>query len=861
MSTSRGDDGAPVGPAGTPEALDALTARSAIWSLAVAGVAAALPALVRPEAAAYYFTQSAALLAAAALLFAVRTRVSPSFVARAAFLGGAVVVALTAWLTGGVSALVYHAYSVALVAAAWLVFSPAAAVLATVLIVSLGAAMAYATSAGWTPSPWLPFTPFHAWQTTATACALVALVQWLEVHRLRASRQALSETLTRTERALERVAESERRYAEVVSMAPGVVYEFELRPDGTRRFTFLSEGARRMFEVPPETALADASAFFRLLDPPGQLALFDAALSRSAAALSTFDFKGSIRTPSGHAKWIRGHSLPSRRDDGTVRWHGVLTDVTERTRTALALRDSQAALKHSLSMLQSAFEATADGLLIVDSRGRVEGYNQKFLALWRVPAVIASTRDDAQLLAHVLGQLDDPEAFLGRVRVLYAHPDQASFDLLRFKDGRRFERYSQPQVLDGVVVGRVWSFRDVTARVEEERERGTLEQQLQHAQTLEALGALAGGITHDFNNLLTVILTNAEAAATAGDASARQMSLVAVTDAVQRASALVRELREFSQPRPAAREVLTGADVIATALARLRATVPATVVIQESLDPGVTVYANPTQLQQIVTNLVTRAVAALGAGTGRITVTLGGAPPLEVPASTPRPRAARYVRLAVTDTGAGMTPDEVAALFDTRPATGTAAGPGLGLAVVHGLVRRHGGEIQVESAPAAGTTFRVYFPAAAAAAAPPEGAPAPREAVTASSTPPEGRHILVVDDEADIVRVVSDGLRRLGYRVTPATDPMDAWAAFERDPFAFDAVITDLSMPRLTGVELARRMRARRTDLPVVLFTGHAAQLGVDEVRGAGIRTVLHKPMTLSMLAEALYRALDAVPR
>lgn len=858
VPSARGEDGVPVRPAETHDALDALTARSAIWSLAVAGAAVALPAVVRPEAAASYLSQSAALLTAAALLAAVRPRVSPAVVARAAFAGGAAMVAVTAWVTGGVAALVYHAYSVALVGAAWLVFAPAAAALATLGIVGLGALMAYATAMGWPPAPWLPFTPFHAWLTTATACALMALVQWLEVHRLRASRRALADTLARTESALQRVAESERRYEEVVSLAPGVVYEFELRQDGSRAFTFLSEGARRLFEMAPEAVLADAAALFRLLDPPAQAQAFDAALARSAAALSPFDFKGSIRTPAGHVKWIRGHSLASRSDDGTVRWHGMMTDVTERTRTALALRDSQAALKHSLSMLQSAFESTADGLLIVDAKGRVEGYNQKFLALWRVPAVIASTRDDGQLLAHVLGQLEDPESFLARVRALYAQPDQASFDLLRFKDGRRFERYSQPRIVDGAVVGRVWSFRDVTARVEEERERQTLEHRLQQAQTLEALGTLGGGIAHEFNNLLTVILANAEEAADAADEAERRASLDAVTQAAHRASALVRELRDFSEPRPAPREVLPAAELVGTALDRLRTTLPPAVTVQHALDDDLTIYANPTQLQQVVTNLVARAAHAVGDGPARITVTLGAAPPLEVPASTPRPRAARYARLAVTDTGPGMPAGQVSRLFDALPAAGTAAGPELGLAVVHGLVRRNGGEILVESGPAAGTTFRVYFPATV----PIVEAPAPATTSAApTAQPAAARHILVVDDEADIVRVVSEGLRRLGYRVTSSMDPSEALAAFDADPASIDAVLTDLTMPRMSGVELARQLRSRRADLPVVLFTGHPAQLGPDEARAAGIRTVLSKPMTLSMLAEALYRALDPVPR
>jgi signal transduction histidine kinase/ActR/RegA family two-component response regulator len=768
----------------------------------------------------------------------------------------AVLVLVALLVSGGLTSAVYSAYSVALVAVAWLVFPPRGALLTTGLVIAAGAGLVAATARSWLAPTWRDGPAIAVWIATAGATALVGLVHWVETGRRRALHAALRAERERGDEARRRIAESERRYADVVAMAPGVVFELETRPDGTRAVSFISDSARHLFDVPPEAILADAGVLFRMIDPPSQLAAIDAAIARAGETLTPWELQGTIRTPAGHTKWIRGQATPERRGGGTVRWHGVFTDVTERTRTELALRESRTALKQSLSLMQGAFESTADGLLVVDAAGRVSAFNQKFLALWRVPTVIASTRDDAQLLAHVLAQLEFPDAFLARVRELYSQPDAVSFDTVAFKDGRRYERYSQPQVVDGAVVGRVWSFRDVTARLEEERRRTELEQQLQQAQTLEALGTLAGSIAGDFNNLITIILTHAEQAACDSSDEARQASLDAVMRAGRRAGALVREIREFSEPRPVEREVLAAAAPIARAVQLLRATVPPSIEIVERLDRSVTMFASATQVQQVVTNLLINAAQSIGERAGRVTVELDEVGADDVPAATPRPLAERYARLVVADTGEGPPAGAAPRVFDPFWSTRPVAGSGLGVAVVQGLVRRYHGDVEVQSAPGQGTTFRVYWPALPPAAADAALAGALQPAADAAA----GRRILVVDDEADIVRVVSVSLRRLGYIVTAATDPRDALATFVENPSAVDAVLIDLAMPHLTGVDLGRRMLALRPETPMVLFTGYAADLGPDEARTIGFQAVLHKPVTLSGLAEALHRVLDGRP-
>ncbi len=509
--------------------------------------------------------------------------------------------------------------------------------------------------------------------------------------------------------------------------------------------------------------------------------------------------------------------------------------------------------------MQSAFDSTADGLLVVAPEGRVTGYNQKFVSMWRMPQAVLDTGDDQALLGHAVSQLAEPEAFLASVQSLYARPDAVSFDTLRMADGRCFERYSQPQLLDGTVVGRVWSFRDVTARLDQEQRRAELEHQLQHAHTLEALGTLSGGIAHDFNNLLMVIMGHAETSADATDETPRRASLATITEASLRASALVRQIREFSQPRPTARVVLAVADTIDSALQLMRTTMPKSIELVMRLTPHVTMFANATQVQQVVMNLAVNAAQAIGDATGRIEVTLEEIRAADAPATVPAPAAERYARLTVRDTGRGITPELLPRIFDPFFTTKTASpGSGLGLAVVQGIVRRHGGVIVVDSTPGDGTAVQVYWPALAPTATPPQ----PVGAVAAAPAPPrgKGRHILVVDDEPEVAKVVGQSLRLMGYAVTVETDPREALATFLREPQAIDAVLTDLSMPHLSGIELGRRILEHRPDTPVVLFTGYNADFGPDEARAMGIRAVLNKPMTSAILAEALHHALTDDP-
>jgi PAS domain S-box-containing protein len=428
------------------------------------------------------------------------------------------------------------------------------------------------------------------------------------------------------------------------------------------------------------------------------------------------------------------------------------------------------------------------------------------------------------------------------------------------KDGRRVvcQWFDAPlRDAAGRVGGYLSMVNDVTERQQAEEERARLESQLRQAQRIQSLGTLAGGIAHDFNNVLTAIVGSAEIAMRALPADHRaQRSLQHITQASARATDLIRRILTFSRRQEPQRSFVTLAPVIEEALKLLRATLPALVEIRTHFDPDVPgVLADATQVYQVVMNLGTNAAHAMGPSGGRLELRLET---VTADAGTsslaPELREGRYVRLSVCDTGCGMDATTRERIFEpfftTKP---VGEGTGLGLSVVHGIMKSHEGAITAESQPGAGTTFRLYFPVAEAPAA-------------ATSAPPgdvrgQGEHVLYVDDEEALVYMTSRILERLGYRVTGFTDARQALEAVRARSGDFDAVVTDLAMPGLPGLELARAIRALRPDIPLVLTSGYVRPADVQALRDLERAELVLKPNIVAELGPTLHRLLAAQPR
>jgi two-component system, cell cycle sensor histidine kinase and response regulator CckA len=520
-------------------------------------------------------------------------------------------------------------------------------------------------------------------------------------------------------------------------------------------------------------------------------------------------------------------------------------------------RATAAELSHSLSTLHATFDSTADGVLVVDKDGRVSACNERFLELWAIPRELATRKHDDGFLRHALLQLKEPSAFLARVRELYTNADASSQgELIEFKDGRIFERDSRPLRQGSKTMGRVWSFRDVTSRVRADKERRRSGDQIAEVQKMEALGNLAGGIAHDFNNILTGVIGYVELAkARLPGRHPAADDLDHVLRASERAKDLVRQILTFSRKRAPEKQAIPLEPVVRDTLKLLRAVVPAAIEIRADLSPSAgTVLADPTQIHQAVLNLATNAVHAMGQCGGQIRVTLQ---PFEVlpdfALMHPPLRPGAHVCLAVTDTGHGMDSATLKRIFEpffTTKAPGE--GTGLGLAVVHAIIQNHDGILTVESEVSLGSSFRVYLPLARESEI--------RHREEEEQTPEgHGEHILVVDDEAMITEVYRCFLESLNYRVTVAHSPEQALVEFAKCPSAFTGLVTDFNMPHMNGLELVRRLRAMRADLPALLCTGYIGSAATEhEAAELGMGEILGKPFTRHTLGLALERVLKA---
>jgi two-component system cell cycle sensor histidine kinase/response regulator CckA len=408
---------------------------------------------------------------------------------------------------------------------------------------------------------------------------------------------------------------------------------------------------------------------------------------------------------------------------------------------------------------------------------------------------------------------------------------------------------------EGHVAGLVGIMLDISARIQDEKDRQQLELQLQQAQKMEALGTLAGGIAHDFNNILTAIIGYGElAAAETQKQTQTHHYLQRVLEAGERARALVKQILAFSrqsdnQPRPVQIKI-----IVKEVLKLLRASLPVTIDIVQNINSDAAVMADPVQIHQVMMNLCTNAGYAMREKGGCLTAGLENVTLDDDFISKHKGlKAGDYILLSVIDTGVGIAPEHLSRIFDpfftTKP---KGQGTGLGLSVVHGIVTKLQGLITVESKPGEGARFHVYLPALED-----KGATAYSE----NSTLPTGsERVLFVDDEVMQSEMIMHMLSLLGYKVQTMSSSLEALTWFEKDPSAVDLVITDMIMPQMSGDEMARRMLGLRPDLPMIMCTGYSDTFTEVEAKALGFRAYVLKPLMMDELARLIRRILDEVP-
>ncbi len=544
---------------------------------------------------------------------------------------------------------------------------------------------------------------------------------------------------------------------------------------------------------------------------------------------------------------------PVQGDDGRItHFISVKHDISGRKQAEDALHRSEAELRWKTAFLEAQVNSSLDGILVVNGEGKKILQNQRTAQLWNLPPEIASGTDDRKQLEFVMQKVKNPQAFVERAEYLYAHRDAVSRDEVELTDGTILDRYSSAVLgKDGTYYGRVWTFRDMTAQRQ-------LEAELRHSQKMDGIGQLAGGIAHDFNNMLAVIRGNAELLLMEVEPIKPEAAdcINQVIAASERAATLTRQLLIFSRKQVLQSQPLALNDLVKNLIKMLKRTIREDIRLECAYaDSLPSVQADPGMLEQVLLNLVVNARDAMpGGGEIRIEtemVTLGEAAARERPEAKP----GTFVCLRVSDTGTGIAPEHLPRIFDPffttkEPGKGT----GLGLATVYGIVKQHGGWVEVSSQVGRGTTLKVCLPALPQPTS--SGAAQPAE------TKPRGgtETILLVEDDYQVRIITRRVLEAYGYNVHEAASGREALRIWNRQASEIALLLSDIVMPDgLNGRDLAEQLRTQKPGLRVVFMSGYSAEvIGKDTEFFRRTKThFLHKPCAPIALAKTVRQALD----
>jgi PAS domain S-box-containing protein len=552
-----------------------------------------------------------------------------------------------------------------------------------------------------------------------------------------------------------------------------------------------------------------------------------------------YELEYRMLSKSGRVVWVLDIVTVERSEGRPVRLRGSFIDITARKEDEIRTRENEERFRQLTENCHQAIwlqDLDSQQLLYVNpSFERILGHNRESICsdplawtrivypedLERAQGMIANAREGRE----------------GDVECRIVKPDGAV----------RWVRSRSVPVRDSA--GRVYRQMGMAEDITEVR---ALEAQLMQAQKMEAIGTMAGGIAHDFNNILGAILGFAELAKMDSADPQLHSYLGEILKASHRAKELVRQILAFSRKEEQNRTAVDLKNVVAEAAKLLRATTPSTIDVRMTIDPDTPpVLADATQLQQVLMNLAVNGVQAMERGPGVLEI---GLQPVDLQnesiARQLELAPGAYAQLTVCDTGCGIPTENLSRIFDpfftTKP---PGAGTGLGLSVVHGIVRSHGGAISVDSEPARGSLFRIYIPLA-------RGAVESAEAEADDIAHGRGERILFVDDEAPIVRIMSRVLSSAGYRAEGFTNAEEAARVFSRDPDRFDLVISDLTMPGCDGVELGTMVRTLRPQTPMILVSGFVPAQEAERIGKLGANAVLAKPIERTLLLRKIGQVL-----
>lgn len=640
----------------------------------------------------------------------------------------------------------------------------------------------------------------------------------------------------------------------LASRVPGAVYQYRLRPDGTTSFPYASEGIREFFDVDPEVLKANANIGNRIVDYDA----FQSSVQQSARDLTPWVHEMQLRRADGSVCWVAGSSVPEREPDGSIIWHGFITNITERKLAESKLRESERRLREAQAISQIGnfhWDAYANKVTWSDQLYRLYERDQNtFEPSFDSYTASIHPDDRTNILQQLQAAMTNKSSFDHQYRIIL---DDGQMRWVRARGNALVNS-------DGQFIGLEGTCQDISEQKQIEATTASLEAQLRESQKMEAIGTLAGGIAHDFNNILATILGNVEIAIpeSAGASPVVQNCLVNIRNAGDRARDLVQQILSFSRRQPTQRNPISLVEVVDEVAKLLMATLPSSLSldVQCSLDRPC-IMGDATQIQQVLLNLATNSMQAMNGDRGCIRIRLDTVVldrqlvDSNSQLSLVQSRSVGpVVRLRFSDDGPGMNSETLNRIFEpfftTKPID---QGTGLGLSVVHGIVQRHDGTVIVESQPEHGTTFTIYLPAILSTGESQTMDALPTD-MQSTSEHAKAAHVLYIDDDEAVLEVAQQLLERGGFRTSCFSDYQSALDALRSNPLDFDLVVTDYNMPGMHGLEVAREIRKIRQVLPVVITSGYVDAELTAGAQACGVQELVAKPFRLVELYSVIQR-------
>jgi PAS domain S-box-containing protein len=650
--------------------------------------------------------------------------------------------------------------------------------------------------------------------------------------------------ITERKRAEAALVRSHEQYRRAIIAANAIPYQKDYIAD---KYVFMGEGIKDLTGYGPaelrSSVWKEIILETQFLDEAAGLPGAEAVRRILAGELKCWHADHRIRTRSGEFRWISDSAIPLLDADGKYAGSiGIIQDITER-------KQADGELRWRTAFFEALSDSILDGILVLDRSGKRVIQNRRFSQMFKIPDHSINEMAEFEMIRQVARRAKNADEFNRQMTYIKSHPDAIGYYEIELSDGTVLERYHAP-VRDkaGNHYGRIWTFRDIT-------ERRKLEAQFRQAQKMEGIGQLAGGVAHDFNNMLATIQMNVDLLRIEDNITPAQLEIATeIGGAAQRAAALTRQLLLFSRKETMQLRDLDLTESINEMTKMLRRTLGEEIQIKFKFAmQSLFLHADASMLDQVLLNLAVNARDAMPHG-GRLIIETSAVEFDETTArQNPQTRPGSFVCLSVSDTGGGIPPEILPRIFEPFFTTKEVGkGTGLGLATVFGIVQQHQGWINVYSEVGQGTTFRIYLPRLAAR---------PRQNPEAAALPAvrgKNETILLVEDNSFLHHSMRNILLQLGYRVLAASHGIGALNLWKQHRAEIQLLLTDLVMPGgMTGKDLGRRLLQENPKLKVIYTSGYSADIITKELRLQEGVNFLGKPFDAHQLAQIIRNRLD----